>query len=495
MPSIRIKNGPNKGKVLEIGDEVLSVGRDTTERIQVLDQGVSRQHSEIFRIGEMCFIRDLNSTNGTFVNDSKVQEELLRHGDQILIGSTIMLFEDRSADESSPGVLDPDKGGKEDSPGTTVELHLRKVLDPKDKIKAVGQEIESRNLATTYEIVRLTANEKDLGGLLKAALELAAQALSATNAYAYMLDPATGKLVQQAAVEGEPGEKKVSRTIIKRVLQTGRAAMTSDASADERFSRSDSVVLKKIRSVICAPLMGRDRASGLIYFHSARTGAAFTREDLELATAVAIQLGMAITAFRAADLVRKGLTSLVRALVTAMEAHDPKLEGHAERVASYAAAIAQQMKLPKLDVARIHLAAILHDIGKIAVRTTPGLEKEAEKAQHVALGEKILGKVEALEEIMPGVKYHHERADGSGFPHRIKNADTPVMARIIIVANVFDNECTHGGVGGQGLPVKDVLIDIGKRGGKEFDDDVVKALLVCHRNGTLYQPANLFPEA
>ena len=74
MATIRIKTGPNKGKNYDLQDTPLTVGREDNQIIQILDQGVSRAHAEIFRLGEMCFIRDLNSTNGTFVNDVKITE-------------------------------------------------------------------------------------------------------------------------------------------------------------------------------------------------------------------------------------------------------------------------------------------------------------------------------------------------------------------------------------------------------------------------------------
>src|SRR5512137_44667 len=104
MPSVWVKNGPLKGRTFELHDAVITVGRDPTETVQVLDQGVSRQHARIYRAGEMCFIRDLGSTNGTFVNDQRVQEELLRSGDVIRIGSTLLAFEDR------PGAAAPPPG-------------------------------------------------------------------------------------------------------------------------------------------------------------------------------------------------------------------------------------------------------------------------------------------------------------------------------------------------------------------------------------------------
>ena len=82
MPRVRVKNGPAKGSTFDIGEEPLSIGREPTCGIQVLDKGASRNHAEIFRIGEMCFIRDLDSRNGTYVNDTKIEEELLREGDR-----------------------------------------------------------------------------------------------------------------------------------------------------------------------------------------------------------------------------------------------------------------------------------------------------------------------------------------------------------------------------------------------------------------------------
>src|SRR5438132_14414397 len=94
MATIRVKTGPNKGKIYDIQDSPLTVGREENQVIQILDQGVSRAHAEIFRLGEMCFVRDLNSTNGTYVNDVKISEEPLRAGDELLIRNTIPLSED-----------------------------------------------------------------------------------------------------------------------------------------------------------------------------------------------------------------------------------------------------------------------------------------------------------------------------------------------------------------------------------------------------------------
>ena len=95
MTILRVKSGADKGKTYEITGESTTIGREDDCAIQIPDQGISRKHSEIFRIGEMFFIRDLESRNHTFVNEKEIDEELLRIGDRIQIGTTTLVFEDR----------------------------------------------------------------------------------------------------------------------------------------------------------------------------------------------------------------------------------------------------------------------------------------------------------------------------------------------------------------------------------------------------------------
>ena len=92
MAVLRVKAGPEKGKVYELREENLLMGRDRTAHIQILDQGASRQHAEVFSYGELYFIRDLASRNRTFVNSEEIREVVLRYGDQIQIGATVLQF-------------------------------------------------------------------------------------------------------------------------------------------------------------------------------------------------------------------------------------------------------------------------------------------------------------------------------------------------------------------------------------------------------------------
>ncbi len=488
MANIRVKTGPNKGRSYEVKDRPLTIGREESQVIQILDQGVSRAHAEIFRLGEMCFVRDLNSTTGSYVNDVKVTEELLKNGDELLIGTTLLRFVDDSAGPAGKGDVEfeGEEGGRIET--TTVELKVEeKTGKPAERV--IGREIQSRNVTLTSQVGRLLRTEATLDRAFERILEALCGAIGANQGYLFVVDRASGKLTPRAVFELEESgsERKVSRTIVNRVRESGMPLLTTDATLDGRFALSESVILKKIKSVICVPVFLDDRVEALLYFHSAKVDHTLSVEDLEIASSTSLQLSMAMAASSASDRLRKGLMATIRTLVTAMEVVDPKNQGHAERVADYSAAVAGQMGLPPDEVHRVRLAALLHDVGKLAVHeTAKGMSPEQLREEHVRAGEKLLTGIEGFEQILPGLRYHHERADGTGYPYRAKNADIPVLARILIVTNAFDNACTWGGLGGQGMPPKDVIKDMAQRGGKEFDDDVIKALLVCHRNGALY---------
>jgi HD-GYP domain-containing protein (c-di-GMP phosphodiesterase class II)/pSer/pThr/pTyr-binding forkhead associated (FHA) protein len=487
MAYVRIKTGPNKGRTFEIKEAPLTIGREDNQLIQILDQGVSRAHAEIFRLGEMCFVRDLNSTNGTFVNDVKVTEELLKNGDELLIGTTILVFVDPAPGAVSGGegvVYEGEEGAKFET--TTVELKVDE-RDPATGPRPVGREVQSRNLTLISQVGRILRSERTVDRACERALEVVTGAIGASQGYLFLWDEAAGKLAPRAVIEAEDAgaEKKVSRTIVNRVRETVMPLLTSDATLDGRFSLSESIILKKIKSVICVPVLADERVDGLLYFHSSKVDHALSLEDLELASSVALQLSMARSAFGQADRLRRSLMATIRTLASALETVEPAAQGHAQRVSNFGATVAAQMGLSLEDIHRVRLAGLLHDAGKIVIRPGSGPAERAPE-EHVRAAERIFTGIEGFEQVMPGIRYHHERADGSGFPYKVKNADTPVLARIVIVANAFDNACSRGGPGEKGMPSKEVIKDMAQRGGKDFDDEVIKALILCHRNGSLY---------
>lgn len=138
-------------------------------------------------------------------------------------------------------------------------------------------------------------------------------------------------------------------------------------------------------------------------------------------------------------------TDVIRALVNAVEARDPYTCGHSERVASFARCLASKIGFTVAECERIYLTGLLHDVGKIAipdgVLQKPNRLNDEERAiieTHTDSGWRILQELEALQDILPGVLYHHEHWNGEGYPDRLAGDNIPIDGRILAVCDAFD---------------------------------------------------------
>lgn len=142
---------------------------------------------------------------------------------------------------------------------------------------------------------------------------------------------------------------------------------------------------------------------------------------------------------------QSGYTEVIVALVEAVEAKDPYTRGHTQRVAELAVLIGQDIGLSGERLKTLNQSAMLHDIGKISVPDSilnkPGRLTEEEfefVKEHPVRGHRIIQNVRSLRQEVAGVRHHHERLDGSGYPDGLKGDEIPLDARIIAVADVFD---------------------------------------------------------
>ena len=165
----------------------------------------------------------------------------------------------------------------------------------------------------------------------------------------------------------------------------------------------------------------------------------------------------------------------IQALAAAVDAKDPYTQGHSKRVAFYAAEFALALNLPEGEVDQIHIMATLHDVGKIGVPDVvlqkPGRLTDEERViieTHPALGEVIVRKAPALSYTLPGVRHHHERWDGKGYPDRLAGEDIPRVGRLLALADTFD-AMTSDRPYRKGLSWATALAEIEKGAGTQFD--------------------------
>lgn len=489
MPQIRIKNGPQKGKIIPIdGSSPVVIGRDPSAQLQIIDKGVSREHAEIFRVGEMVFIRDLGSRNGTFVNDEQLEEELLREGDTVRVGNTQMVFEsERRAAEGRGGLQFEESGEFK----TSLDLKVDDLFVGEHSSSAR----ENDGFIAVCQATQVLNTEHDDKQLFEKLMDLIQDNIPADYIYLFLRDPESGAIVPRATRQKGTGSAvPISRTILLRVITESRAILTADAMQDDRFKTGDSIVLHQIRSVLCVPIQAGEKAVGAIYAVNARMAETFEQVDLQMLTAIGAQLAAELEHKIKVKNHRDLFVRLLGRMMRLYEKAPSGAEGHAERVAGYCEAIAVEMSIAQDDLLQIVLAGLLHDIGKLP---KPAEAKDAAKSDlsaHAVRGEEMLRDVPGLQKVLTFVLDHHERYDGKGGPNGLKGESIPIGARIVAVANAFDHLLFDGKDAKDpkdppdAAAIRQAFTDLTAEAGEAYDMAVVRALIVAYRHGLLLGP-------
>lgn len=178
------------------------------------------------------------------------------------------------------------------------------------------------------------------------------------------------------------------------------------------------------------------------------------------------------------------LMEMATSLAGAIDAKDPYTKGHSTSVSRYSEALARAINLPEHEVERIKIGALLHDVGKIGIPENvlkkPGKLNDEEweiMKQHPVIGaEKVLEPNEALRDLIPIVKYHHERLDGKGYPEHLKGNEIPLAARIVSVADAY-----HALVSDRpyrkGMPIEKACAILKEGSGTQWDPDLVRQFI------------------
>lgn len=173
----------------------------------------------------------------------------------------------------------------------------------------------------------------------------------------------------------------------------------------------------------------------------------------------------------------------IAALAAAVDAKDHYTKGHSESVAKYAVAIASELHLSDEERFSVRIAALLHDVGKIGMPDTilknPGALSTDQRAivrDHPAVGEQIVKQVPQLQKILPGILYHHERFDGTGYPCGLSCEHIPLLARIICVADAFD-AMTSNRPYREAMSVDVATAQLRAYAGSQFDPRLVESFI------------------
>lgn len=260
------------------------------------------------------------------------------------------------------------------------------------------------------------------------------------------------------------------------VWVSGRAEIVNDVHSDPRLAN----VGTRIRSLMCAPLKAKDTVVGVIKLGSEQP-LSYTAEDLKLFTTLASLAAVAIENAGLYEQLKDAFYTTVYTLAETIEKRDPYTGNHTKRVMEYSLAIGRTLGLTEEDMTRLQLGAVLHDIGKIGVRDSVLLKESSltddefeQIKKHAVYGEEIINRISQLRTAIPGVKQHHEKFDGRGYPLGLKGEDIDITARIIAVADSFDAMTTDRPYR-KGLSLDTAFDELRKYAGSQFDPEVVDA--------------------
>ncbi len=183
--------------------------------------------------------------------------------------------------------------------------------------------------------------------------------------------------------------------------------------------------------------------------------------------------------------------SLLATLSAALEARDPNLRGHSARVTLIAEGLARKLGWRDERLDALRLGGSLHDVGKIAVNSSllrkPGPLSEEELAEirtHPVAGARLIESVPDFHSALPYVLHHHERWDGTGYPHGLGGEEIPVEARLLGVADAFD-AMTSDRSYRPALSVEQALAELERCAGTQFDPELTETFVEGWRSGSI----------
>ncbi|HEX8248828.1 MAG TPA: sigma 54-interacting transcriptional regulator [Pyrinomonadaceae bacterium] len=269
------------------GIESVTFGRAETNEIVLSDGDVSRCHCSIKEVNGSYYLTDLDSRNGTFLNNAPVKEAVLRHGDCIRIGKTLILF--RTDDEQLSAIMPFQDNFQFDNGALITRSEIRFAVEP--NLHKMPQDLNA-----LARLGRALNESRDTAHLQSRFLEIILELMPAAERGVILLfednlnEPKSVSVVTRNPLDTE--KVTVSRTVTERVLNEKIALLSNDLR-DQGLENAESLIAKRVAALLCVPLQ-LNEVQGLIYLDSCQPDAKFTENHLQQLTAISVLVSAAL---------------------------------------------------------------------------------------------------------------------------------------------------------------------------------------------------------
>ncbi len=485
-----VERGHNAGTRIELKDFPASIGRDPSNSVVIRDSESSRHHLRIKRRGRLFILEDLDSRNGTYINGDRVINSTLSNGDRILVGTTELTF---VAPDANINIA-------------TDMLHFDMQLDDGHKMPIEFSDVEGRR--EVKRAIRLDP------GVLANNMMSNGQAINDVFNYhsnlivikdlketCQALLKFLGKIIHNASRAAILIWSHQQRHLIPYASKTfGKSPsgfILSRSAFEDALSRRQGILLSpesrathQGRNRVILPLCHSDDIVALVHIEIDSPTEEFAMHELESAQALLQRTSPLIEAMLLRTEIDGWLDGMIQSILNVVEAKDTYTRGHSERVSTYAMAIAEELRLNNEVKRLLMISALCHDVGKVGIpdailkkASHLSAEEYQEMKLHPTIGANIINHLPNAQKIISGIKYHHEKWDGTGYPDGLSGEDIPFFGRIVALADVFD--AMVSGRSYSGFMDQEEAVDRLQGEAELFDPEILRAFVRACEKGTL----------
>ena len=491
-----ITRGKTSGRRATIVQWPATIGRDPASVLHIDDDRVSRNHARIKKRDKLYIVEDLQSRNGTYLNGENVTNCVVTSGDRILVGDTefVFLTPENQVDLATEMAELEHFALAEDLLEVGGPIAVSGSYDGVAPIssKRMASEIELQGSGLTADLLRkifdLQANilssddVKECGANILKGIHTLNEKIS--RSVLFIWSPNSRRLIPLAARHTNSASKFFfSRRALEDVISRKQGSLIAPNSGNSTEVSRHRILL---------PIIHLGLILGVIHLEVDDVATPLSEEAVEPLRFLIERVASSIDSFMLRQDLENFSVGMIEAMVATLEAKDTYTHGHSERVSRYSLAIAEQMNLDREVQRLLLMSALCHDLGKIGVpdailrkASLLTADEYEEIKQHPTIGANIVAHLPNAKRFLSGVKYHHEKWDGSGYPDGLVGEDIPFFGRIIAVADVFDAMISGRSYSGF-LEAGDAVDKLGTE--KDlFDPDILKAFTSAWEAGTLTQ--------